>query len=1000
MKNLSFFRHGVQVLYLICLGLFINSPIALAHNTVPLIAIQQLISGTVTDSNGPLPSVTIAVKGSNAITISDQNGRYSVAALATDTLIFSFVGYKTIEVPLDGRLQFNALLTEDFTTLQEVSVNAGYYTVKDKERTGSISTIKAADIEGQPVSNVLATMQGRMAGVDVSQDNGMAGGGFQIRIRGINSLRADGNEPLYIIDGVPFSSESIGSPNTSGVFITQTNPLSSINPSTIASIDILKDADATAIYGSRGANGVVLITTKRGTAGKTKFTAEASTGIAKVGRFARLLNTKQYVAMRLQGYENDQQEPPFWASDVNGDWDLTRETDWQRELIGGTAEIRAMQTSISGGSENTTFSLSGNYRTETTVMPGDFKYEKGGIHASINHIANNKKLKVAFSAGYTSQRNNQPGIDLTLFALTLAPNAPALYDDEGNINWEDGTWTNPLSFIESKFMSRTNNLTANSVLTYSILPDLQIKGSFGYNDVANDELTTQPSTAYNPAWGLDSSASGLETNQTGIRSWIAEPQLLYKRTFGKNTLDALLGATYQSQRSNRLFAGGYGFASNSQIYDLASANDIIVYRSDVVVYNYQAFFGRINYQYDSKYFINATGRRDGSSRFGLGNQFANFGAVGVAWVFTNESFFKDHAIFSFGKLRGSYGITGNDQIGDYQYLDTYTSTGVSYENSNGLAPSRLYNPAFGWETNRKAEIALETGFFKDRIFLTSAYYVNRSSDQLVGIPLPATTGFTSLTANLGATVENRGFEFTLRTQNFTGTTFSWSTNFNISANRNTLLSFPGLEGSTYANTYVVGESIHLRKLYHYTGINAQTGIYEFEDVDGDGSISPILDRNKSVDLTPKYFGGLQNQFTYKGFQFDFLFQFVKQKRFEFNTGAPGTSRNQLNGNSEGWTGTGSTSLNQILTGGFNEAATEAFDRFSASDGAVTDGSFIKLRNVSVSYDLPVNALKCRVFIQGQNLFTFTKYKGLDPEYKFAGQLPPLRIITAGAQIQF
>jgi TonB-linked SusC/RagA family outer membrane protein len=1008
MNNFSFSMGGRACYCLIFLGFLISfSPLSAKNHSWQgnLFPQQHKVQGTVTDGTNPLPGVTIAIKNKkNNAVISDYSGQFSLISSPYDTLVVSYIGFKTASIPIKGKQILDVVLQSNTTTLQEVRVNAGYYSVKESERTGSIARITSKDIGTQPVANVLATMQGRMAGVDITQDSGAPGSAFQIKIRGINSLRADGNEPLYIIDGIPFSSEPIGAQNTSGVFVSLTNPLNSINPNDIESLEVLKDADATAIYGSRGANGVVLITTKKGKAGKTKFNFETSTGYASVGRFAKLLNTEQYIKMREQAFANDGITVlPEWAVDVNGVWDHNRYTDWQKELIGGTAQINNIKASISGGNATTQYLLSGNYRTETTVFPGDFKYKKGALHFSMNHVSDDEKFKLTFSSGYVTQKNDQPSTDLTGVSLTLAPNAPALFDQQANLNWESGTWDNPLAILQSKFLSNTQNLIANSVFSYNILPSLQLKSSFGFNNLTNDETRTQPHTIYNPSYGLDSSFSNLNTNHTEVQSWIIEPQINYTLKVGNGNLEMLAGSTFQNQKTSRLYESGTGFSSNSLINDLASASFRSVDRSDETVYKYQAFFARFNYNWNEKYIFNLTGRRDGSSRFGPGKQFANFGAIGIAWIFTNENLFKNNKILSFGKLRTSYGITGNDQIGDYQFLDTYTSSGVSYQGTNGLQPTRLYNPAFGWESNRKFEVALETGLFKERLFLTSAFYLNRSSNQLVGIPLPGTAGFATLNANLDATVENRGIEFTLRTVNIKNEAFSWIINFNISSNKNKLISFPDLAGSSYSNTYVIGQSLNIRKLYHYTGINSETGIYEFEDVNNDGILSSVADRQTVVDFTPDFFGGFQNQFIYKGFQLDFLFQFVKQKNFVYSAGAPGTWNNQLEGNEIGWQQAGDNSTNQILTVGYNSDAVAAFDRFRASDSAVVDASYLKLRNVSLTYQLPLNTfkdLKCRLFLQGQNLLTITPYKGSDPEFKFAGWLPPLRTISGGVELQF
>lgn len=968
------------------------SPLSLRQQT------QQQITGTVSDASGPLPAVTVTVKGKTAGTLTDQNGYFSITAAVGDTLVFSFMGYSTIAMAITNS-NFNGLtitMKEDATALKEVTVNAGYYSVKEKERTGSIAKITSKDIEKQPVTNVLATMQGRMAGVDIVQDSGVPGGAFQIKIRGQNSLRADGNQPLYIIDGVPYSSETIGTTATSGTAPSLTSPLNSINPADIESLEVLKDADATAIYGSRGANGVVLITTKKGKKGKTTFTVNSSSSAGRVTLMPKLMNTQQYLAMRQEAYANDGVTTyPATAYDVNGTWDANRYTDWQKELIGGTATIDNLQASVTGGSDKTQYLLSGTYRTETTVFPGDFKYNKGAAHFSMNHSSPDDRFRLQFSGNYTAQQNRMPAVDLTAVSRLLAPNAPALYDASGNLNWENSTWVNPLAGMQSEYQSRIKDLNANVVLSYQLPNNLFFKTSLGYTDLQSNEGRTQPHTMYNPAFGLTSAQSTITTNRTNRSSWIIEPQLNWSNQIGAGKLDALLGGTLQKQMTERVSLYGMGFSSNSLLHNLSAATTRTITLDDETEYKYQAFFARINYNFKDRYILNLTGRRDGSSRFGPGKQFATFGAVGAAWVFSKEGFLSDSSVLSFGKLRTSYGITGNDQIGDYQFIDTYSTTGITYQGVVGLQPTRLYNPAFGWEMSRKFEVALETGFFNDRLFLTSSYYFNRSSNQLVGIPLPSTTGFSSLTANLGATVENSGLEFTLRTVNFQRKSFEWTTSFTISANRNRLVSYPGLEQSTYANLYVVGESINLIRLYYYTGRNATTGFYEFEDVNGDGVITAIGDRKAIADLNPDFFGGLQNQFRFKGFQLDFLFQFVKQQAFTSMPGLPGQAINQLSSIST------DTSIQPFTVG--NPAATTAYSRYVFSNGVLQDASFIRLKNVSLTYDLPLkltSGIGCQLFLQGQNVLTFTKYASGDPEARNNNYLPPLRVFSGGVKLTF
>lgn len=1008
MNNFSFYKDERALYCLIFLGFFLSfSPVfakELVKRNILNSAQQHQIKGTVTDGTNPLPGVTIAIKHkTNTASITDYSGQYSLSAATTDTLIVSFIGFKTAVIPVQGRQIINIKLTYDTTTLQEVRVNAGYYSVKESERTGSISRITSKDIENQPVTNVLATMQGRMAGVSITQSTGIPGGGFDIKIRGQNSIRPDGNVPLYIIDGVPFSTETIGSIYTGTAFPTLTSPLNSINPDTIESIEILKDADATSIYGSRGANGVVLITTKKGKSGKTKFSVTASTGTGTVTKFLKLMNTEQYLDMRRKAFAND--GIPTYGSldyDVNGTWDQNRNTDWQKELLGGSAQFTDLQGAVSGGSDNTQFIIDGSYHTESTVFPGDFIYKKGGTHFKLNHQSDNGKLGLMFTAAFNRQLNNQPSLDLSYDARSLAPNAPALYDAEGKLNWENGTWENPLRNLNSEFDSKTNDLNANIILSYELAEGLTLKGNIGYTNLSSKETRTAPSTIYNPSFNVTSANSSIFLNNTDRSSWIAEPQLNWRKDFNAGSLEVLLGCTFQSQLSQKIVQSGTGFSSNALIYNLSSAKTNRILSNDETLYKYQAFFGRINYSFQQKYILNLTARRDGSSRFGPGNQFANFGAVGAAWLFFKENLLKNSSWLSFGKLRFSYGTTGSDQIGDYQFLDTYTSSTSLYNGTTGLSPSRLYNPDFGWETNKKLEAAIEVGFLKDRIFATAAFYQNRSSNQLVGIPLPGTTGFTTIQSNLEATVQNSGSEYTLRANILNRTDFKWTSSLNLTFAQTKLVAFPGLEGSTYRQKYRIGQPLNIALLYNFKGVNSQSGIYEFQDVNGDGRITFPEDKQTSVDLSPKYYGGIQNEITYKRLTLDFLFQFVKQKNRLYPMGAAGMMYNQQERKLDSWMQSGDTAQYQLYTTGYNSGAKTAESLYTDSTAGITDASFIRLKNIALSYSLPLNLkdTQCRILLQGQNLLTFTKYQDGDPEFTDYGFLPPLKIITAGIQLTF
>ena len=968
---------------------------------------QKTISGIITDGEDPLSGVNVLVKNTARGSISNLEGRYSVSASANDTLVFTYVGYKTQEIAVGNAPIINVIMEVDAQALDAVVINAGYYKVSDREKTGSITRITAAEIENQPVSNPLAAMQGRMAGVNIVQTTGVPGGGFSVRIRGRNSIRPDGSEPLYIVDGVPYSTLSLGNINISSVLGGAQNPLNGINPDDIESIAVLKDADATAIYGSRGANGVVLITTKKGKAGTTRFQISTSTGVGSITRRMQLLNTEQYLEMRRQAFANDGiTEYPFNAYDINGTWDQNRYTDWQEELLGETAYYTTASTSVQGGSEETQFLVRGNYEEQTTVFPGDFKYQKGGALLNLNHTAKTDKFSMQVNANFVTDKNKLPPTNLVYDAYSLPPNAPSLFTENGDLNWEEGTFTNPLAQLNGDYQSKTNTLIGNAVISYRPFKGLEAKANLGYTKNEVEEYKTSPHTIYNPDFGLDSSFSSIFLNNGNRRSYIVEPQLAYNFKIGKGRVEVLAGGTVQHELTAKEVQFASGFANNNLIENVAAASNVSIVSDTEEIYKYRALFGRINFNWDHKYILNLTGRRDGSSRFGPGKQYTNFGAVGAAWVFSEEGFIKNQLpLISFGKLRGSYGTTGNDQIGNYGFLDTYTFGGLSYQGLQGLSPTQLLNPNYGWETNKKLEAALELGLFNDKLNISASYYRNRSSNQLVGIPLPGTTGFTSILANLPATVENTGWEFELTTSNFQNDSFSWKTFINLSLPRNELIAFPNLEGSTYANQYVIGEPLDILLLYNATGVDPQTGIYTFEDVDGDGSITKPNDAKTIANMAPKYFGGFGNSLRYANFSLDFLFQFVKQQGRNFFAGGtlPGSMTNQPVEVLDNWQQTGDDASIQLFTTGIDQEATLAYVNNSASTASVSDASFIRLKNVSLSYKIPIPEnlnMGCRVNIRAQNLLTFTKYKGPDPETQVFNNLPPLKLITAGIDFNF
>ena len=961
------------------------------------------VTGKVVDENGqPIAGATIKVKGSSLLTNSGNDGIFSLKNVDENAILeITYIGFQTRDVKVHKELG-NIVLKILVGELEEVSINAGYYRVKERELTGSIARITAKDIENQPVTNFLATMQGRMAGVSVTQTTGTPGGGFDIKIRGQNSIRTDGNSPLYVVDGVPYSSDPIGHVQVRGnSFPTLINPLNSINPDQIESIEILKDADATAIYGSRGANGVVLISTKKAVGGQTSFSFNSTIGAGKATRFAEMMNTEEYLAMRRKAFANDKITTyPVNAYDLNGTWDQNRYTDWQKEFAGATANRADFIGSVTGGSVNTSFRVSGSYHSEANVLPGSFVYQKGGTQFNFNHRSEDQKFNIQLMGSYTIQNNTQPSSDRMGEVRFLAPNAPEVYNADGSLNWANGTWENLFSTLIAKFKSTSNDFLANTLISYRLLPGLSIKTSFGFSDLRYGENRINPSTIYDPRFNIGSANSSLILSETKRNSWILEPQINWETTVDQGKISFLIGTTFQNQSTNQLASSGTGFSSNSLIYNLAAATTIRALNDNETLYRYQAFFGRINYNLKERYILNITARRDGSSRFGPDRKYASFGAVGAAWILSKETFLDKISWLSFAKLRSSYGITGSDQIGDYQFLDTYSTSTTNYNNTIGLQPTRLFNPNFAWETNRKLEVALETGFFKDRIFFTAAWYRNRSSNQLVGVPLSTVTGFSSLQSNLDATVENSGWEFTLNSLNVNSEKLKWNSSINLTLSRNKLLSFPNLSSSTYRNIYRINQPLNIRLLYNFKGVDPQTGIYQFADINGDGRISSPDDKQIVADLTPSFFGGLQNEVSYGNWRFDFLLQFVKQQNQNSSIGLAGPFYNLPKVMTDSWQKPGDIVPYQLYTTGINSAASTASERYSESTATIVDASYIRLKNVSLSYQLPLKQkrMQCRLVLQGQNLLTFTNYKDGDPEFTTYGFLPPLKVFTGGIQL--
>ncbi|MEJ7589745.1 MAG: SusC/RagA family TonB-linked outer membrane protein, partial [Ferruginibacter sp.] len=866
-------------------------------------------------------------------------------------------------------------------------------------------------------------------GLVVTQTNGHASAPFKIELRGRTGISGENpSDPLYIIDGVPltvpigtgsYRSGSKGFDFNNMSPAGGQSPFFSINPGDIESITVLKDADATAIYGSRGANGVILITTKTGKAGKTKLDINVYNGINVVTGQYNMLNTQQYFDLRREGFKNDQAKfglIPFqtipWVGNAHDllTWDTTRYTDWQKYYYGGTGRTTDVQLSLSGGDKQNTFRLGAAYHHQSNIFTVPGTDQRGSVQFNYNHKSLNQRLSLSFTSTYSFTQSNleDESIQGIVGKVWEVPNAPAIFDSEGKLNWTGWNPAALLLYNWSRFLNQYEGKTAflNSEFSfkYTILKGLEFSTQLGYSFHHGSQTTFTPIISQDPRYNPTGRAVFGNSNSVNI---IVQPQVEYNRLIGKGKFSILLSGSTQFNESKGNFVFGEGYTNDYLLGSIGNAR-YLSGGDNHGQYKYAAVFGRINYNWKDKYLLNLSGRRDGSSRFGPDNRFGNFGAIGAAWIFTEENWLKEHAPFlSFGKLRGSYGITGLDGIPDYNYLSRWFGNYLTnYQDSGTYIPLTHANPDLQWESTTKLEVAADLGFFKNRVSLGIAWYQHLSGNQLIFYPLPTTTGVAGVYLNYPALVQNRGLEIALNGKIIEAKDFKWSSTFNIGINRNKLLKYPDLERSSYGAQYQIGKSLSIEPSLHYLGVDPLTGEYVYEDFNHDGQISAYTqtggnaDRYHNVDRAVKFEGGFGTDLQYKALQLSMFFNY---RKWNIPNVIYANINNEI-GNQpiqllDRWQKPGDNAR-------FSRATGENEDLFQNSDGVISDGSFIRLRNVSLSYSLPGAWLKragvqgATLYMTGQNLFLLTRYEGLDPEIISPSRMPPIRSITAGIKFVF
>lgn len=984
------------------------------------------IRGKVIDMKGqPLIGATIFVKGHQKI-VTDGNGEFQIRNLEIgEELTVSYVGYISKVVKASSGTLLVQLELSD-SKLDEVQVMA-YGTTSRRQNTGNITKVEGTEISKTPIANPMAALEGRVPGMIVNQTSGVPGSQVKIQIRGRTKVDATfgaSEDPLIIIDGVPMASgtnnlNQIGSA-ISANSISGLSPFSTINSGDIESIEVLKDADATSIYGSRGASGVILITTKRGKAGSTKIDLKTIMGFSKA-QMPDLLSTSEYVAMRKEALRNDGITPTNANAYDFLVWDTTR-NNLAKELIGGTAMYSTYEGRVSGGNEQVTYTTGGSYYRETNVYPKSVPNSRANAHINLNSVSGNKKFTADFRGTYAYSHNQAPGADLAM-KLTLAPNYK-LYNEDGSLAWFDnGTQIdNPLGPMYQTYSAKNINLNANVILGYKLMDNLTFKTSVGYNTMRTDEIRNSPKSSSNPH-GANPPTSMSTFGVNNYNSWIVEPQLHYTKQINKHKLTLLTGGTVQHQMNDRRAFSVRDYSSEDFLGTLIGLNssNFINASSGDSEYKYAAYFGRASYDYNSTYMLNVSGRRDGSSRFGPNYKYSTFGAVGAAWIFTNQSYLANLTkdVLSFGKIRASYGTTGNDKISDYLYMARYEPQiwGPTYADSLALYPKDLFKPDLHWEKKSKLEIAVELGFVQDRFLVQAAWYRDRSSDPLVQYPLPYTTGFTGVAANLNdVVIQNQGIELSLDSRNIRSKNFEWRTSFNITFPENKLLKYPGLENTSYARSYVVGKNLDLLYTGNFLGVDPTTGLYKVDDLNGNGKYDIVNlngDLSADFDTEPDFYGGFRNDVKYKNFSLSIFMNFNKQWTRNWRT-IPGTG-------SVGAIATGNvpryvlkrwqkegdiTDVQMFTTKSSSSSALTGAAAASYSDAQWENIFYARLRTVELMYLLPQKFAKkarigaANIFLQGQNLFTFSPFRGTDPQTVFINRLAPLRTMVIGAQVSF
>ncbi|MFD1257983.1 TonB-dependent receptor [Mucilaginibacter terrae] len=998
------------------------------------------ISGTVKDERGePLPGTTVMVKGRNQAVISNQDGGYTLIAEVNESLVFSFVGYKKLEIPVNGRAVINAVLEQDAARLNDVLV-VGYGTQERKDITTAISSLKAEDINNYPGVGIDKALTGKMAGVQVIEPGGAPGSGISIKVRGTSTVTA-GTSPLYVIDGVPMSDQD---DNATGKRV---NSLNDLNLNDVESVDVLKDASASAIYGSRGSNGVILITTKRGKKGKPQISYNAFGGWQQASKKIDMLDAYGFAQLVYDSHNNtyldllaDQGKtgsvndgndvrrakigntsaafiPPDLLPYLNGETGLIN-TDWQDQVL-RKAPIQSHSLSVRGGSDNIKYYLSGNYANQEGIVIGS-GYKK--YNGRLNLDATYDRLKLGTSLNFTNNiydwvptegRFNDENI--VSGALAMSPTMP-VYNADGSYNYAQYSWgysraqvVNPVALAQLK-TDRMNELrlVSNIFAQYDLTKDLNFRSSFGVNVKDWQRELFRPSTLPSTSTlTVPSIPTGTSRTKRNL-NWVSENTFNYKKNMNGHSINAVAGFTAQKERSDANLISGTGY-QNDLVQTLNYATTITDWSSTVQEWSLLSVLGRVQYSYQGKYLLSAALRTDGSSRFGSNNRWGYFPSASAGWNISEEKFMQNLPFISTLKLRTSYGVTGNFSIGNYAYLsqigrDNYILGSGDGSLAPGYVPSTAGNENLKWEKNAMLNIGADIGLFNNQFSLQVDVYNSNTSDMLLNLPVPGTSGFRTAIRNVGK-VNNKGVELTLSTAHQFGR-FTMNHSANFSANRNKVTDLGGLNeivstsdnviffvtrvGQPIASYYtLVTNGVYLNAADVSNPANtpvpgARPGDFKFVNQDGNS----VIDGNDKA-VTGNY----QPKFTY-GYSGNFNYAW-----FDLSVAMQGTYGNKIANiykryidNMEGNTNNMADALNRwVSEQNPGDGQTVRANRTAKglngqiSTWHIEDGSYLRIRNITLGVTLPrkltrsTGFSKIRLYTALQNPFTFTKYSGYNPE---------------------